>query len=378
MKTIAYCCPLVPPEWIAAHGMQPEWLVPAGRSAAHAMRGVCPYAGALLADAKSARSASAVVLTTRCDQMRRMAGLIEGTGRVKVFLMNVPATWQTGAARQLYKDELVRLGRFLDALGDHEGGPDNLLYCSRKEVAGVRSTGFSRNPAEKPPKGGTTNGSFLSAGSVSGCRRHERFPDRSLSAVMFDYQQARLSLCGARTSMPARRFAEAVLEVRGGRFAVPTPLDSPPPGDGIPLALVGGPLLPCDHEIFDMVQRAGGSIVLDATETGERTLPPPFDARRMADDPLESLVDAYFLGIPDVFRRPNDGLYDWLGRQMAARGVRGVVFRRYLWCDLWHAEFHRLKQWSPVPVLEIDVADDDESVTCRTLGRIEAFLEMLR
>ena len=26
MNAIAYCQPLVPPEWIAAHGLQPHWL----------------------------------------------------------------------------------------------------------------------------------------------------------------------------------------------------------------------------------------------------------------------------------------------------------------------------------------------------------------
>ena len=78
-----------------------------------------------------------------------------------------------------------------------------------------------------------------------------------------------------------------------------------------------------------------------------------------------------------MFRRPNDPLYAWLGRELPARHVRGILLRRYVWCDLWHAELHRLKQWSPVPLVEIDVADDEPSVASRTAGRIEAFLEML-
>jgi hypothetical protein len=40
----------------------------------------------------------------------------------------------------------------------------SLTYCRREEVAHVRSAGFSRNPGEDPPKGGTTNGAFLAAG----------------------------------------------------------------------------------------------------------------------------------------------------------------------------------------------------------------------
>ncbi len=40
------------------------------------------------------------------------------------------------------------------------------LYCAREEPVDVRSAAFRRNAAGKPPKGGTTNGSFLAAGSI--------------------------------------------------------------------------------------------------------------------------------------------------------------------------------------------------------------------
>ena len=90
---------------------------------------------------------------------------------------------------------------------------------------------------------------------------------------------------------------------------------------GIPLAVLGGPLLETDCAFFDLVEHAGGRVVLDATEGGERTLPRPFDPARLAADPLEELADAYFDGIPDAFRRPNSRLYEWLGRELAARQV---------------------------------------------------------
>jgi benzoyl-CoA reductase/2-hydroxyglutaryl-CoA dehydratase subunit BcrC/BadD/HgdB len=142
------------------------------------------------------------------------------------------------------------------------------------------------------------------------------------------------------------------------------------------LALVGGPVVEGDYDVLDWVERSGGRIVLDASECGERTLPRPFEPVRMLSRPFEELVDAYF-GIPDVFRRPNDPVYEYLGREIAARRVRGVVFRRYLWCDLWHAELARLKAWSPVPVLDLDVSQSESGAEARTVGRIEAFLETL-
>ena len=57
--------------------------------------------------------------------------------------------------------------------------------------------------------------------------------------------------------------------------------------------------------------------------------------------------------------------------------MRGVLFHRYVWCDLWHAELARMKEWSPVPVVEMDACDDGDSRD-RVSGRIEALLEMLR
>jgi benzoyl-CoA reductase/2-hydroxyglutaryl-CoA dehydratase subunit BcrC/BadD/HgdB len=146
----------------------------------------------------------------------------------------------------------------------------------------------------------------------------------------------------------------------------------------IPLAILGGPLLATDGDFFDLIERAGGRVVLDATEGSQRTSPRLFEPARVAADPLQELADAYFDGILDAFRRPNRRLYEWLGRELAARQVRGIILRRYLWCDLWHGEVQRLKQWSPTPVLELDVGPDDISSPNRMQGRIEAFLEMLK
>ena len=81
---------------------------------------------------------------------------------------------------------------------------------------------------------------------------------------------------------------------------------------------MGGPLPESDYDLFDWVQQAGGRIVLDATEWGERTLPRAFDLERTHRDPLPELADAYFGAIPDVFRRPNGALYEYLGASWRA------------------------------------------------------------
>jgi benzoyl-CoA reductase/2-hydroxyglutaryl-CoA dehydratase subunit BcrC/BadD/HgdB len=335
MKRVAYVNPLVPPEWIAAHGLKPRWQLPElaeDPRDCNAARGICPFAATVVAGARNRPDVAALVLTTTCDQMRHAAALVERIG-LPVFLMHVPATWQTASSHGLYREELLRLGRFLVRLG-----------------------GTAPNAA-------------------------------SLARVMRGYEDARRRVLSQQENLPARQFAAMLAQVRGcpvpgnGHLGKTRPSLEPRqrhgPEGGIPLALVGGPLLKKDYSLFDAIEAAGGRVVLDATEGGQRTLPAPFDLCRIETDPLQALADAYFGGIPDVFRCPNTRLHEWLAEELPRRGVRGILFRRYLWCDLWHAELHTLRQRSPVPVLDLDAAPDDQPAANRALGRLEALLEVI-
>ncbi|MFH1716773.1 MAG: 2-hydroxyacyl-CoA dehydratase, partial [Planctomycetota bacterium] len=72
------------------------------------------------------------------------------------------------------------------------------------------------------------------------------------------------------------------------------------------------------------------------------------------------------------------GLYEWLEREMANRGVRGVIFHRHIWCDLWHVELRPLKDRIDMPVLDLDSAGDKQADRQRMTTRIRAFMEMLQ
>jgi len=296
---IAYSNPFVPAEWIAAHGLRPRRVrLPAagGDAAVEVVRGLCPYTRAFLDAVCRDTDMAGVVMTTTCDQMRHAATLAMRDAGRPVFLLNVPATWQTPAAGAMYLDEIERLGRFLVELGGNRPSPSQL------------------------------------------------------ADVMLQHEESRR--CAADT------------------------VDNN--GDGIPLALIGGPLLEDDEAIFEVIRRAGGRVALDGTEGGRRTLPARFDRGRLESDPLAELARAYFDAIVDPFRRPNDGLYRWLAGELPRCRVRGVILWRYVWCDLWHAEAYRLKQTCRVPVLDLDACRDDNGSLERTAGRIEAFLEMLQ
>ena len=140
---------------------------------------------------------------------------------------------------------------------------------------------------------------------------------------------------------------------------------------------MGGPLMRGDSRLFDTLETAGGVVVLDGTESGARTLPAPVDRRRLRDDPLMELVDAYFGTIPDAFRRPDTALYEWLNRERAASAARGIIVWRYVWCDMWAASAARLRETTGLPVLDLDVSGDPGGLA-RSAGRIQAFMEVLK
>ncbi len=329
MKTVIYTCPYVPAEWIAAHGLRPSRVIPDSVGTAFTLagrEGVCPYVRGFLAEVTKNERAGAVVVTTVCDQMRRAFDIVSRKCELPAFLMNVPNTWQTPAAQQLYADELRRLGRFLIRLGGKSPSND------------------------------------------------------ALAAIMVEYDIARTSILTARERLSARKYAERIAAfgqdgpdaVTGGDKGSLRPIA------GVPLAIVGGPLMKKEFRIFDIVAESGGRIVLDATETGERGMCAPLDAEGLREEPLSKLARAYFGGIVDASRRPDSQLYDWLEEKLTERAVQGIILRRYVWCDMWHAELGRLKDLIDLPVLDIDTVGDFESEANRTAGRIGAFLEMLQ
>jgi benzoyl-CoA reductase/2-hydroxyglutaryl-CoA dehydratase subunit BcrC/BadD/HgdB len=348
MKTVVYNSPFVPPEWIAAHGLRPLRMRPraASAAAAPALAGMCPLARAMLGEVISGGGDAAVFATT-CDQMRRIAGLA-AAGAAPVFLMNVPATWQTPAAARLYRDELRRLGRWLVEQGGAAPSREDLV-CTLADWDGRRRRLRAALGTAAPA---------VAARLLDAYHRGEDVPDAGPATYS-----------GWRVSRPAT-FVGATL-VATGQEALRAEHDSPP---RVPLALVGGPLM-AGEGVFETIDAAGGTVVLDATETGTRTLPPPLDARLLRDDPLMELVDAYFGGIPDAFRRPDDALHAYLARELAASGARGIVIWRYVWCDHWAAAVARLRDETNLPVLDLDLAGDDADAS-RLAGRLQAFMEL--
>jgi len=361
VKTVIYSSPFVPAEWVAAHGVRPRRVRPdpaAALPSTGPLTGVCPYARAFMGEVFAAGSVDAAVLTTTCDQMRRAAEWLAAGGGPQVFLLNVPATWQTPAAARMYRDELQRLGRFLVDLGGAAPSRERLAetledYDARRaSLRGVLGELTARQASEAIAR------YDLGVEHVGGCG----------TAGLSSRGKSHATCHTAGQASRATDLRGSTPDLRGG---------SPYPPRGTPVALVGGPLMKGDEQVFDIIEQSGGRVVLDGTESGLRTLPAPLQRRRLRDDPLLELMDAYFGAIPDAFRRPDTAIYQWLTRELAAGAARGVIVWRYVWCDMWAASAARLREATGLPVLDLDVSGD-ESGLARTAGRIQAFMEVLK
>jgi hypothetical protein len=352
---VIYTSPWVPPEWIKAHGLEPRGIWLANDFAGEPLplaAGVCAFANAAVHLAER-RPSSAVIFTTHCDQLRRGFDTVADGATQRVFLFNLPVTWQTPVAGQIYVDELSRLGRFLVGMGGHAPAAAALLEIVRQ------------------------------------------------------HSEARQRLLEAASWCPARAYAEAVARFHlDGSIHLPAENGDRRAAGGsyIPLALVGGPLPQSQMPLLDAIERAGGRVILNATEAGERSLwrtqstgaerrvyaaaasvstassAAPISASGSSLDSVaptlvELLARDYLANCVDVFQRPNTRLYDWLRERLTDRQARGIVLWHYVGCDLWRAEAEPMREAFGLPVLLLDA---EEVSPNRSIGRLEAFLESLR
>ncbi len=326
---VFYASPWVPPEWIKAHGLEPRGVWLEGSTGPLPLAaGVCAFAESVLRLTET-HPDSAAIFSTHCDQLRRGYDAAAGAAPGRVFLFNLPATWQTAVAGKIFASELERLGRFLVAVG-----------------------------GQVPTAEG-------------------------LAEAMTQYRLARIQLLEAAAHLSARLYSEAIARFHSDGSVNLGGGAGWPESAAIPLAVVGGPLTAGQGNVLDTIERAGGRVVLNATEAGERGLgrrPAPGQdlfMGRTVSDLVHSLTRSFLDNCVDVFQRPNTRLYDWLRERLSARQVRGIILWHYVGCDLWRAEAPSLREAFGLPVLLLD-ANEASGDAVRQTGRIEAFLEALR
>ena len=364
--------PWIPAEWVRAHGLEAcglwfaEHFRAAGNEATSREQpvlrlaaGVCAFAESVVRFAET-HPDSAVVFTTACDQLRRGFDEAAFRGASRAFLFNLPAT-QTPVARQIYRAELERLGQFLLDLGGVMPTPERLhgeMLCTdetRRRLRAAAPGASARSFAESIARY-HVDGTFLEPSPFTGKpgTRNQKSdgiqkPDASISGPVRDFTtpgpEPRATHSGFRTSNV----------------------------HAVPLALVGGPLSAADWDLFDAIESVGGRVVLNATQTGERSLSPVFPA---GADPFDALADGYLQNIADVFQRPNTRLYAWLKPRLLARYSRGIVLWHFTGCDLWRAEMQTLREFAGLPVLSLE-AEESAVLSSRDINRLQAFVETL-
>ena len=276
-----------------------------------------------MAELTKANPDAVAVFTTACDQMRRAADATVSSPNAHVFLFNLPATWQTPAARRLYHAEVQRLGRFLEGLG-------------------------GRAPT-----------------------------DTELKAVIEEHDNRRTKLREAIRHGNARQYVQALKNFfRDGSETIPKANTGSTAGR-VPLAVLGGPLLPSQWSLFDAIESVGGCAALNAIEPGERCLLPPWRGSADGESSLAALADHYFDNIVDVFQRPNSRLYEWLSARLTERGVRGIVLWVHIGCDLWRAEAASLRETFGLPLLVLE-SHEIGAGSLRDTNRLAAFIESLQ
>lgn len=312
--------PWIPAEWIRAHGLESRGVWTTGwfnQRQPPMAAGVCAFAE-IVSRFAEAYSGDSFIFSTACDQLRRSCDSAVFHSQARAFLFNQPATLGP-TARKIYHDELLRLGDFLMQLG----GSAPTAEVLRREIT--------------------------QAG------------------------HARQELLARAAQSTAYSFAEAIANYHDtGRASLPAPAS---PSIKIPLALVGGPFVPANWPLFDLIEQAGGRIVLNATETGERSLLPAFDCPK-DNSPFTALADGYFDHIADAFQRPHTRLLDWLKPRLEARQVRGIILWQYTGCDLWRAEAQTLREVFQLPVLLLE-GGAEPGANPRDENRLQAFVETL-
>ncbi len=147
----------------------------------------------------------------------------------------------------------------------------------------------------------------------------------------------------------------------------------PSRADGAPI-LISGSLIEAP-EVFEAIERCGGSIVADDLCTGLRSLGP---AHGKGADPLDRLMDRYFKR-PPCPSRTRAGIRAEMLAELARRsGAGGVVFFLQKYCTPHLADHPLVSQklkGMGIPSILIEM-DETWKTEAQVRTRLEAFFEM--
>ncbi len=321
MKKIYYTSPFIPPEIIHSKNLIPCRIIPGIKRTfnLNIKMGICSFAEAFIETLTEKKDASGFVFAASCDQMRRVYELFISKANQPSFLFNVPSLKNNPNSRKMYIDELKRLEKFL-----------------------INSVGLGLN-------------------------------SKKLFSSIKLYEQAYARILKFKPVLSDALFKDSEMDINYAaagikNFAYKTDIN---------IAILGDSLPPAYFDIFGFLRKKNSSVVLDGTDSGERCIPGVMYKEIKSDNPYKILMHKYFLGIPNIYQKPDTDFYSWLKTMIIQRGINGIIILRNIWCDLWRGITSDIKHKSKIHVLAIDL-NDDYQFDQHSKNKIDAFIEMLK
>jgi benzoyl-CoA reductase/2-hydroxyglutaryl-CoA dehydratase subunit BcrC/BadD/HgdB len=355
VKVAGVYCILAPVELIRAAGAIPVGLCgkkekPISDAERVLPANLCPlikssYGYAITETCQYFSASDFLVAETTCDGKKKM---YEFLGRVKpLYLMHLPYCNSEPHALHFWREELVRLGSFVEGFTGRKIDMEDLRFQIRthnriRELAG-RIARFQA--AERPP--------------ISGLDMMTVMESKSFFASPGRY----LDLLG--------RFVSEMEDIARSGFS---PFEPAAPR----ILLTGCPVGRGSEKVLRLIEQCGGAVVCVENCSGVKGLDLLVDETE--DDPFTALARRY-LKIPCSCMTPNDGRLDLLARLIDEYRIGGVVDLTLQYCHTYNIESRVVGDFvvngrgMPFIHVETDYSDSDVE---RLRTRIEAFMEMAR
>ncbi len=152
-----------------------------------------------------------------------------------------------------------------------------------------------------------------------------------------------------------------------------------PPAEGVRILLTGSTLAMGDYRVPDMVEEAGGSIIIEEFAEGIR---PYWESVRPDGSLLEALADGYFTRrVPPGWFRPGEERRDFLITLAKDFNVAGVIWYQLMYRESYKTESYyfpnQLKNEAGLSMLILE-SDYDQAETEQLRTRIESFIQTIR
>lgn len=145
------------------------------------------------------------------------------------------------------------------------------------------------------------------------------------------------------------------------------------------LLLTGSTLAMGDTRVIDLVEEAGGNIVIEEFAEGIR---PYWEDVKPEGDLLKALTDCYFQRrVPPAYFRPGNERLSLIIKLAKDFAVDGIIWYQLMYRESYKLESYyfpeKIKQETGLPVLILE-SDYDPSETGPMRTRVETFIETLR